>query len=232
MADYLSAQGHTPVFVDNNSTYEPLLEYYETCPYRVIRLPENQGNTACWTLLGNELPNNDYFVISDADYLLDGLSEGWAEHLREGVDKYGGQGGCGLSMLETKIPSQNPAWKADEFWLYPDGNHPARWGTQVQLQGGYIRFPVDTSFAMYPPGTTHFMTSATGIRSGEFSVRHLPWHIVLDLNPEEDSLQVLFDEEYYYYLNSVINAGTTCMTGTTPRMTEMIAEYERRTGRR
>jgi hypothetical protein len=42
----------------------------------------------------------------------------------------------------------------------------------------------------------------------------------------------LFDEEYYYYLNSVINAGTTCMTGTTPRMAEMIAEYERRTGRR
>jgi hypothetical protein len=184
-------------------------------------------------MLGAEVDNRDYFVIADSDYLLDGLPDDWPEYLIEGVNRYGHMGGCGLSMYETRIPSQNPAWIADQFNLYPDGTHPARWGPQVKLEGGYISYPVDTSFAVYPPGTNQFMTSATGCRSDQpYTVRHLPWHIVLDLNPEEDSLQVLFDEEYYYYLNSVINAGTTCMTGTTPRMAEMIAEYERRTGRR
>lgn len=230
MSEKLAAQNHEIVWLDNNSTYEPLLEFYETSPYRTIRLGENRGGTAAWGLLGSEIRNDDYFVIADSDYLLDDLPDDWAEHLIEGVNRYGGQGGCGLSMLETRIPSQNPAWIADEFHLYPAGDHPARWGPQVQLPGGFINYPVDTSFAVYPPGTSQFMSSSTGIRSAHAAVRHIPWHIVLDLNPEEDSYQVLMDEEYYYYLTEVQKGGQ--YTGTTPRMAGFIAEYERRTGRR
>jgi len=231
MADKLAAQGHTPILVDNNSSYPPLLEWYETCPYQVIRLAENRGNTAVWSI-ADQIDTSDYYVITDVDYLLDDLPDDWAEHLKKGVDMYGGMGGCGLSMLETRIPSQNPAWIADEFHLYPEGNHPARWGDHVKLPGGFIRYPVDTSFAVYPPGPAQFMTSATGCRSDfPYSARHIPWHVVLDLNPDEDSLQILFNEEYYYYLNSIIQQGTQHQTGTTPRMAAFIAEYERRTGR-
>lgn len=229
MSEILTAQGHEVWWVDNNSTYSPLLEFYQSCPYTVVRLPENRGGTVCWGLLGSVLPNDQYFVISDSDYLLDELPSDWDQHLIEGVLRYGGMGGCGLSMLETLIPSQNPAWIADEFHLYPAGDHPARWGPSVQLSGGFINFPVDTSFAVYPPGTTQFMSSATGIRSSRCAVRHAPWHIVLDLNPEEESLQIPMNEEYYYYLNEVRKAGH--YTGTTPRMTQFIQEYERRTGR-
>lgn len=229
MAEELSRQGHEIIMVDNKSTYEPLLDWYSTCPYKVVRLPENKGGTAIWGL-PDVVDTSDYYVITDPDYLLEGLPNDWHTHLIEGVKRYGGAGGCGLSMYESGIPSQNPAWIADEFYLYPEGNHPARWGHQVKLPGGFIRFPVDTSFAVYPPGPLRFMSSATGCRSDQpYTVRHAPWHIVLDLNPEEDSLQLLMDEEYYYYLKEVQKAGH--YTGTTPRMSHFIQEYERRTGR-
>lgn len=232
MSEFLTKQGHEVWWVDNNSTYEPLLDAYASqFPYKVLRLPYNGGGCVSWTLLGKELPNDDYFVISDTDYLMDGLPDDWHLHLIEGVKRYAGQGGCGLSMLETRIPSQNPAWIADEFHMYPQGNHPARWGPGVKLDGGFIRFPVDTSFAVYPPGTQNFMTSSTGCRSDfPYSVRHIPWHVVLDLNPEEDSYQVLFDDEYLHYLQQTAKAGA--YTGTGPRMVPFVAEYGRRKAER
>jgi hypothetical protein len=43
LADFKKA-GLTPIIIDNNSTYPPLLEWYEKeCPYKVIRRKNNDG---------------------------------------------------------------------------------------------------------------------------------------------------------------------------------------------
>jgi hypothetical protein len=34
------------IIVDNNSTYQPLLDYYKSCRYRLIRLEKNLGSNA------------------------------------------------------------------------------------------------------------------------------------------------------------------------------------------
>jgi hypothetical protein len=33
------------IIADNNSSYQPLLDWYETCPHRVLRFSQNHNNT-------------------------------------------------------------------------------------------------------------------------------------------------------------------------------------------
>ena len=45
----LEKMGYKNLFIiDNASTYPPLLEYYNTCPYKVFRLNNNVGYLALW----------------------------------------------------------------------------------------------------------------------------------------------------------------------------------------
>ena len=49
MADYLSDAGMDVYIIDNNSTYEPLLEYYKSTKYKVIRMDQNYGYDVFWS---------------------------------------------------------------------------------------------------------------------------------------------------------------------------------------
>ena len=48
MADYLHDCGIEPVFIDNASTYQPLLDYYKNCKYETVLLNQNFGHTVIW----------------------------------------------------------------------------------------------------------------------------------------------------------------------------------------
>ena len=49
LTDSLTSRGYTRIYIlDNASTYPPLLAYYQTCPFTVIRLKENLGFKALW----------------------------------------------------------------------------------------------------------------------------------------------------------------------------------------
>ena len=47
MSEFLSDHGIEVILIDNNSTYPPLLEWYDKCPYKVHRLKENMGHKCC-----------------------------------------------------------------------------------------------------------------------------------------------------------------------------------------
>lgn len=228
MCDNLADNGHKITIVDNNSTNPKLKDWYQQTKHRVIELPYNGGNIVCWTLLGQDLDNNDYFVITDCDLDVTAIPDNWTDLLIKGVDLYAGEGGCGAALDCTMIPSQNPAWRLDEFYKYPAGDHPTIAAPELQLGAGYVNFPVDTTFAVYPPGTTQFRLSNTGVRCNHVMMRHLPWHVVLDLDPTEASYQILYNDDYHQYLQTIIDAGKALMTGTTPRMYEFMQEYARR----
>ena len=49
LIDALTSCGYTRIYIlDNASTYPPLLSYYESCPFEVIRLGRNLGFKALW----------------------------------------------------------------------------------------------------------------------------------------------------------------------------------------
>ena len=65
--------GHENItFLDNASTYPPLLDYLERTHYRVVRLEENMGHRVPW-LCGalDALANRMPFVVTDPDLLPD-----------------------------------------------------------------------------------------------------------------------------------------------------------------
>ena len=70
LADRLYDCGLEPIFIDNNSTYAPLLEYYKTCDYQVVHSKINYGHTVIWDLgLLDKLhvANDEKFIITDSD---------------------------------------------------------------------------------------------------------------------------------------------------------------------
>lgn len=220
MADILAKQGHEPIFVDNASTYEPLLRYYdEECEYEVVRLGWNWGHTAPWRYIDAITLNREAYVVTDPDLDISGIPSDWEFALKEGLVRYLGAPKCGFSLDETRVPSKNPSWIEDGFYKYPDGN-PRVWGRR--LPGSMCHFfdyPVDTTFAMYRKGNG--WSQASGIRTDRpYTARHLPWHIVLDVDPKEDTLQIPMDDEIYYYFTHA-NASSL----TRKRMEPMLKEY-------
>ena len=82
MAEIFVNQGHEPIFVDNESTWEPLLEWYETCPYEVRK----QGNIGCGHII-NSYVEKEPFVMTDPDYDLSMIPDDWDEVLLEGLER-------------------------------------------------------------------------------------------------------------------------------------------------
>lgn len=224
MAEVLADQGHDVRLIDNASTYPPLLEWYDTCPFPVIRSQQNLGSQALWLL--NVVPLHDPFVVSDSDLDISCIPIDWPEALTEGLDA--GACKCGFSLDDTKIPSANPAWTIDGFCNYPAGHHPATYGPKITFMGKrclFHRYPVDTTFALYAAKIWVNGFRVGGIRAGHpYTARHLPWHLVLHPNPDEQSLQLPLTEELYYYYTHVEQTAS-CGSTTAKRLKSMLDEY-------
>jgi len=224
MARVLRQQGHTPLIIDNASTYGPLLEWYkrEEPGIGVIRLMDNLGHKALFELGCVDL--REPFVLTDPDLDISMLPPDWPEVLQRGLDCFPVK--CGLSLDDSAVPTRNPAFRLDDFYV-PPGSHPV-WRYPLVTAGTkgldvtYYNYPVDTTFALYRAGTREHRIEGT--RAGRpYCVRHLPWHIVLDRDHLEPSLQILMNEELYYYFT---HAGASSTTA--GRLSEMIAEYGKR----
>lgn len=219
MAEKFANENHEITFIDNGSTYEPLLDYYNKCDFKVIRLA-NLGNRAAWD--ANIVTDLDeYFVVTDPDYDLSMIPNDWPEVLMEGFKQYPQHHKFGLSWDESQVPPENPAWIDDEMYKYPEGN-PVAWAN-VKMAGNWYGYPNDSSFAIQRP---HTPAHIGGIRKGRpYTGVHLPWHIVLEESKTPGKRSVIFDDEIYYYFTHCEHSSFTWA-----RLwnSGMITEYERR----
>jgi hypothetical protein len=168
------------LIVDNASTYAPLLAWYKTCPYRVIRLP-NVGHTAAWLPQVQAAIETDLYVVSDPDLDLSGVPPDALQHLADLLLKYPAQGKVGLSL---EINDYTP-----DLPFYPINAHiEASYWRAPPLDDVALLAPVDTTFAMYHK---HIMSEyrICGCRTlRPYTARHLPWYV---RSP---------DEEFTHYL--------------------------------
>lgn len=193
MAEILESQGHDVHIIDNNSTYEPTLKWYNSGQFTVYYLKENLGSTAPWQC--EWLDTSDYYVVTDPDLGIENIPSNWPDILIEGIEKHNVIK-CGFSLDETFTPSENPAYTLDKFYRYPNGN-PAVWDKSLKLDKNYYNCHIDTTFAVYVPGVKKHIIG--GIRSERpYTARHLPWHIVNEIKNEQ-SIQILMDNELEYY---------------------------------
>lgn len=215
MALMLREDGHEVIFIDNASTYEPLLDWYSSEKFKVYRLP-NLGKDAGF-ISKIVLEETEPYVYSDPDYDLSMIPKDWDKILLEGINKFNITK-AGLSWIESTVPEENPAYTLDQFDKYPQGFIKTCYPS---IDGGWINYPCDTSFAVYRPKTNF---SISGIRKDfPYSGIHMPWHITLDTPKNPSKMGVLFNDEIEYYFDHVQNSSCTA-----PRIAPMLKQYKER----
>jgi hypothetical protein len=178
------------VIVDNASTYPPLLDWYSSCLYKVIRLQANSGEHAPWNC-GAVLPpaahrafwGSDFYVVTDSDLSLCSCPKDLIHVLVAGSRAYPNLNKVGLSLETGDLPDESPTavqvrqWES-QFW-------------RERQDGLFFKAAVDTTFALYSidvPFATARRSDENSIRSDRpYTARHLPWYIIAEkLTPEEE----------------------------------------------
>lgn len=204
MADYLASCNMRVVIIDNNSTYPPLLEYYETCPHEVCRLGFNYGSAAPFHPAAGVFDKYDVhggFVTTDPDLGIDHIPRDWLQILQEGLDKHPFACKSGFSLRIDDLPDTPVAKEAREreagYWTHP-------------LDGGrFYRAYIDTTFCLMRTRLHDFPS----VRAAPpYVARHLPWYYTsVDQIPEDEM----------YYLKATKARGSTHYTD---RILEMFGQ--------
>jgi hypothetical protein len=179
---WLERAGHEHiVLLDNASTYEPLLDFYEQTPHTVVRLEANYGSRAIWRVREgmNFIPG--YYVYTDPDVLpLQECPLDLVAQLYEVLREY------------PMVPKAGPALYLEDL---PEAFDRSTLGWERSLvsqplpreNGGPPIFlsKIDTTLALHQPHTWHTLAA---IRvGGAYQVRHVPWYTEGQPLSEEDS---------------------------------------------
>lgn len=167
--------------IDNNSSYEPLLDFYTSTNHNVLRLDENLGHKAAW--LADALPKDERFILTDPDVVpADGCPNDFIEIMNEVLDIVPiiDKVGFGLKIDDLpeyyKLKYDVITWE-QQFWARPCGEI-----RNVQI----FDAPVDTTFALYRENAQYATFPAA--RLGEpYMARHLPWYSN-STNPTEEEV--------------------------------------------
>jgi hypothetical protein len=187
LVDRLKADGYTNIYIiDNNSTYEPLLRYFEQEKLRVFRLSENVGYLAIWKCDIVKYFINKPYVYTDPDILpVDECPSdyiNWFYHMLD-YDKSFSKVGFGLKIddLPDHFNLKDEVVRHEsQFWTKP-------------YQNELFVAPIDTTFALYRAGQKGGWWLPALRTTGNYLARHLPWYAD-SVNPTEEDV---------FYKNSV-----------------------------
>ena len=186
MAEFLSDNGCEVILIDNNSTYEPLLDWYSKCPYKVYRLKENLGHKSLYTSGILDEYKDQYYYLTDHDLDLSGVPPDFQELLMKGFENPGVIK-SGLSLKIDDLPN-NPYANIAREWE-------SKYWERPRDANGFYHSEVDTTFALYDRGREYSGFPATddffrAVRSPHpYTARHVPWY-----NTPEN----ITEEEIYY----------------------------------
>ncbi len=183
LIDRLEEMGTTNInIIDNNSTYEPLLEYYDTLPYRIFRLDRNWGYKVFWECPIFEEYRKSFYILTDSDVVpVDACPRDYKYRLFTLLKKYPRLSRAGLSLKIDDLPKGGMfteevlGWEKQFFRLRMPG------------ENAYLA-NIDTTFAMYAPSNIVTRTrSYSSVRTGyPMEAKHLPWYKMKGEVTEED----------------------------------------------
>ena len=203
LADDLSKLGYTNIHIlDNNSTYPPLLEWYNECPYTVKRLDSNMLWLAIYNsgYINEWLGKEPWIAYTDSDVELNPLTpSSFIQTLIEKTEKYKRNKG-GLALKIDDLPDNEYA------------NHYRGWEERYwknKLEEDVYDAHIDTTFCIIRPGGC-FDYQAIRI-AGNMTARHVPWYTDFDNMTDEEKYYLETSEGWstykrYYY--SKINQKT------------------------
>jgi hypothetical protein len=173
--------------VDNDSSYEPLLAYYEQTPHEVLRLGVNLGPEAIWKAnILDVIGTRGTYVLTDSDVVPDEAAPSDAVgHFSELLARYPDVDKVGFGLRIDDLPTTYRFHQEVLDW------EPQFWTEEIEP--GVYRADLDTTFALYRASVRK--RTLTALRTGfPYVARHLPWYC----DSERPS-----DEERYYRLHAV-----------------------------
>ena len=165
--------------IDNNSSYQPLLDYYGKTTHTVIRLNANIGYKSIWDtpihLWFKGLP----YVYTDPDILPIEECPLDAVHFFQTIlARYPSFSKVGFGLKIDDIPDFYPRKKEVIHW------ESKFW--EKQFAQDLYHADIDTTFALYRPNTRNQQWGKTLRTAGKYMARHLPWYEHPDFISEEE----------------------------------------------
>lgn len=185
----LQTRGYNNIhIIDNNSSYPPLLEYYEHCNIHIFRLKTNIGYKAMWETEIYDMFKRSYYVYTDSDMQIDeNCPDDFMSKFIFILERFPFSQKVGFGIAIDDIPDCF-THKAEVI------NHEKQfWAKEVLPQ--VYRAPIDTTFALYRPFCKGIASNRNEVyRTGKpYVIKHLPWYI--------DSKNMTSEE--IYYINSI-----------------------------
>lgn len=175
------------IIVDNNSTYEPLLDWYDTNPCTVIRTTHSSHLTP-WNI---DLPKNlksKYYIVTDPDLDLTITPLDSLNYLLEKIKHHAEYDKIGLSLKNWNVSELSPYHQFLNSWAN------ITWDPCSIHDGLLTAQQIDTTFAIYNINNDHRGNSCATY--SPYSVNHIPWEFTTELiNNMKTS-----NYEYYFYL--------------------------------
>jgi FkbM family methyltransferase len=179
LIEWLEGVGLDEIYLlDNDSAYEPLLEYFESTPHSVIRLGANYGRLAPWKAPGvMDRVRDRHFVFTDPDIVPDEQCPPDAvDRFAELLGRYPSIVKVGFGLRIDDLPDHYRHKDDVVSWERP-------WWRKRVEDGVYFA-PIDTTFALYRPNAEQ---DGPALRTGApYLARHASWYLNLDdLPPDE-----------------------------------------------
>lgn len=175
------------VIIDNQSTYIPLLNFYDTLNYKVIRCQKNMGYLSLWFNPFFKKIRNNFYVYTDSDIVGSSCCpKDFIEYFFSRlidipkIHKIGF--GLNLEGIRNSINEKYLIKKNEtKFWdfKYKDSD--------------VFMAPIDTTFALYKPNTYGGYWLNAGRTDYPYLADHLPWFMSID------------SEENLFYENNIIS---------------------------
>lgn len=149
LISWLEHAGHQRIVIlDNDSRYEPLVDYLRDTPHEVRHLP-NGGSRTLWDA---ELVPDEWFVLTDPDIVpTEDCPPDAVEHLHELLLRHQPYSKAGLGLYLDDLPESMRSLDWERCLVgIPSQQFPTPAG--YALEDGVYASLVDTTFALYRPG--------------------------------------------------------------------------------
>jgi len=183
LVDALFDKGYERIhIIDNESTYEPLLNWYDEIKRYGIKVHyiDNVGPIGPWHVPEcNEIMQKEKFIVTDPDLLpSDECPPDLIERMHWTLDRVDHWDKVGPSLNIFNLPDH-----------YAHKKQVIKWEGQFwNNRGPHNTFnaPIDTTFALYKPETKYKITNALRMNR-PYMMDHAPWYLDFD-NLADDEL--------------------------------------------
>jgi hypothetical protein len=178
------------IIVDNGSTYEPLLEWYETKPCEIIRTTNN-GHLSPWVIGLPEKLNSEFYVVTDPDLDLSITPKDSLLFLEDKMRTHSQYCKIGLSLKNWEVSENSPYHTFLKNWAKTN------WDVNSVNDGLLVNQKNDTTFALYHINRHYRGNNCTTYLP--YSANHIPWDFTYEML---NNIKTYNYEYYFYLLNS------------------------------